>query len=93
MLVQLGTDVTIINKAGHDAVFEAELNDKNDVVDWLLGAVEALEQGIGHTESNVDGSHEGDNSDRIVEGSAGSVEDMTKQMEEINTDRKASQGD
>jgi hypothetical protein len=93
MLVQLGADVTIINKAGHDAVFEAELNDKNDVVDWLLGAVEALEQGIGHTESNVDRSHEGDNSDRIVEGSAGSVEDMTKQMEEINTDREPSQGD
>ncbi|KAF2125359.1 ankyrin, partial [Dothidotthia symphoricarpi CBS 119687] len=47
LLVEAGADVTIINSAGHDAVFEAEINDKNDVVDWLLGAVEALEKGVG----------------------------------------------
>ncbi|KAF1847920.1 ankyrin repeat-containing protein YAR1 [Cucurbitaria berberidis CBS 394.84] len=49
LLMQSGADVTIFNKAGHDAVFEAELNDKQEVVDWLLGAVEELEKGIGQT--------------------------------------------
>jgi hypothetical protein len=49
LLVESGADVTIINRAGHDAVYEAEINDKNEVVDWLLGAVEELEKGIGHT--------------------------------------------
>jgi ankyrin repeat protein len=42
LLIQSGADVTIINRAGHDAVFEAEINDKKEVVDWLLGAVEEL---------------------------------------------------
>jgi ankyrin repeat protein len=49
LLIQAGADVTIINRAGHDAVYEAEINDKNEVVDWLLGAVEELEKGIGQT--------------------------------------------
>lgn len=49
LLIHAGADVTIINRAGHDAVYEAEINDKNEVVDWLLGAVEELEKGIGQT--------------------------------------------
>ncbi|CAI9628451.1 ankyrin repeat containing protein yar1 [Alternaria burnsii] len=49
LLIHAGADVTIINQAGHDAVYEAEINDKNEVVDWLLGAVEELEKGIGQT--------------------------------------------
>lgn len=47
LLIQAGADVTIINKAGHDAVFEAEINDKGDVVEWLLETVEELESGVG----------------------------------------------
>jgi len=49
LLVQSGADVTMINRAGHDAVFEAEINDKGSVVDLLLGAVQELESGIGQT--------------------------------------------
>lgn len=64
LLVQSGADVTIINKAGHDAVFEAEINDKQEVVDWLLGAVEELENGIGQT---GEGSSQ-DNGDEDMEG-------------------------
>lgn len=40
-------DPTITNKAGHDAVYEAELNDKGDVVDWLLKECGSLEEVIG----------------------------------------------
>jgi hypothetical protein len=39
--------VTVLNKAGHDAVFEAELNDKEEVVAYLLVEGEGLEEGLG----------------------------------------------
>lgn len=87
LLVQSGADVTIINKAGHDAVFEAEINDKKEVVEWLLGAVEELEKGIGQNgeaSNNVD-----------EEGGAGSepaVEDVRKQIEGMETRDGSSQG-
>lgn len=94
LLIEAGADVTIINTAGHDAVFEAEINDKKEVVDWLLGAVEALEKGIGGS---------GDGEIRIsagnVEGSGGvdvngddekDTEEVRKGMEGMNTGSGAS---
>lgn len=51
-------DPTITNNAGHDAVYEAELNDKKDVVDWLLMHCDNLEGGITR---NVDGDRDDDN--------------------------------
>jgi len=32
----LSLDPTITNHRGHDAIYEAELNDKTDVVKWVL---------------------------------------------------------
>lgn len=103
LLIQVGADVTIINKAGHDAVFEAEINDKKEVVEWLLGAVEDLERGVGQTNEatgelgeagsmNVDtetiqGSSNGLNS----QGAAG-VEDVRRRMEEMQTKDGSSLG-
>ncbi|KAB2578170.1 putative ankyrin repeat containing protein yar1 protein [Lasiodiplodia theobromae] len=46
-LVALGADATILNAAGHDAVFEAEQNGKNDVVGWLLVEGGALDTVVG----------------------------------------------
>jgi ankyrin repeat protein len=80
LLVQAGADVTIINKAGHDAVFEAEINDKGEVVDWLLAAVEGLEKGIG----------QGEEEDREG-GEASDVEVVRSQMEVLDT-KDGSQG-
>jgi hypothetical protein len=96
-LVQSGADVTIINKAGHDAVFEAEINDKSEVVDWLLGAVDELEKGIGHdggfTMAAGDMGNKTDkNAAGGVEGSAASVEDVTMQMEDLQTKDGTAQG-
>ncbi|KAI9744273.1 MAG: hypothetical protein M1818_002425 [Claussenomyces sp. TS43310] len=48
-LIDAGADPTITNSAGHDAVYEAELNDKKDVVDWVLQEGQGLEEGIGAT--------------------------------------------
>ncbi|KAH9882517.1 hypothetical protein J1614_000753 [Plenodomus biglobosus] len=95
LLVEAGADVTIINKAGHDAVFEAEINDKGNVVDWLLGAVEELETGIAPTDEGS-ARHE-DMEDAAGDDAAGqdagqsnasagsSVEGVRKQIEDMST--------
>ena len=46
VLIDAGADPTITNNAGHDAVYEAELNDKSEVVEWVLKESEGLEEGI-----------------------------------------------
>lgn len=91
ILVQAGADVTIINRAGHDAVFEAEINDKGDVVDWLLGAVEELEKGIGERgESSSGGLGAVSQGESATNGSVrtsagGAVDDVTRQMDNLDT--------
>ena len=92
LLIQAGADVTIINRAGHDAVFEAEINDKKEVVDWLLGAVEELENGIGQTgEASQDADESMDDEDKDVqEQTSAAMEDVQKQMEDMKTGESAS---
>lgn len=88
LLIQSGADVTIINRAGHDAVFEAEINDKQEVVDWLLGAVEELENGIGQTgesSGDADGSDMVEDGEGTSTGRTASLEDVRKQMEDMKT--------
>jgi hypothetical protein len=94
ILIQAGADVTIINRAGHDAVFEAEINDKGEVVDWLLGAVEKLESGIGQTgerpgDEDKDESMDVDDKG-VQEGSSAAMEDVRKQIEDMKTRDSAS---
>ena len=95
VLIHSGADVTIINRAGHDAVYEAEINDKSEVVDWLLGAVEELERGVGQggqaeagedMEEDVGEAGVGSAEDKsaLAEGS-GSVESVEKKMEHLST--------
>jgi ankyrin repeat protein len=46
-LLDNGADPTITNHRGHDAVYEAELNDKTEVVEWVLKeGGEGLEEGV-----------------------------------------------
>ena len=95
LLIQSGADVTIINRAGHDAVYEAEINDKNEVVDWLLGAVEELEKGIGQSGEAGDNDEDMEDADKdhvedvdsSTQGSAAgsSMEGVQKQMEGLDT--------
>jgi hypothetical protein len=93
LLIELGADVTIINRAGHDAVFEAEINDKKEIVDWLLGAVEELEQGIGQTgEASGTDDHDMDDEDGAApQGEAQTVDNLAMQMENMKTKEGASQ--
>ncbi|KAF1969391.1 ankyrin repeat-containing protein YAR1 [Bimuria novae-zelandiae CBS 107.79] len=91
MLVQAGADVTMINKAGHDAVFEAEINDKGNVVDWLLGAVEELEKGIGRAgessggELGADAQSESTAQNGSSRVDSGSVEGVRRQLGSLET--------
>jgi ankyrin repeat protein len=85
LLVQAGADVTIINRAGHDAVYEAEINDKNEVVDWLLGAVEELEKGIGQTGEAE--AEDGENADENMDDADAEVEHA-----QGNNDNASAQG-
>lgn len=36
ILIATGANSSVRNKAGHDVVYEAEINSKEDVVEWLL---------------------------------------------------------
>lgn len=83
LLIEAGGDITIFNKAGHDAVFEAEVNDKKEVVDWLLGHVEALEKSVGGGASNGEGSADGEMTFRVGDTS-GPMEDVTEKMGEMS---------
>ncbi|KAH8592809.1 ankyrin repeat-containing domain protein [Bisporella sp. PMI_857] len=48
VLLENGADPTITNHRGHDAIYEAELNDKADVVKWVLEeGGSGLEAGFG----------------------------------------------
>ncbi|KAJ4338715.1 ankyrin repeat-containing protein [Ascochyta clinopodiicola] len=85
-LIEAGGDITIFNKAGHDAVFEAELNDKKEVVDWLLGHVEALEKSVGGRAGNGEGSAGGEEEMVFKAGdTSGPMEDVTEKMEGMQT--------
>lgn len=53
ILIENGADPTITNKKGHDAIYEAELNDQKDVVDWVLQeGGECLEEAVGGASSS-----------------------------------------
>lgn len=46
-LLTNGADASILNCSGHDAVYEAEMNDKQDVAEFLLKEALGLEKAIG----------------------------------------------
>src|SRR5437667_1408199 len=47
LLLEAGADPTVLNDAGHDAVYEAEINGKDDVVGYLLTEASVIEKAIG----------------------------------------------
>jgi uncharacterized protein len=63
-----GADPTLANRAGHDAVYEAEVNEKREVVEWVLReGGEGLEEGIAGGEGGVEGGGEEVEEDMDVE--------------------------
>ncbi|KAL8681379.1 MAG: hypothetical protein Q9186_002522 [Xanthomendoza sp. 1 TL-2023] len=61
ILIGAGADPAIRNNAGHDAVYEAERSEKEQVVEWLLREGQDLESGIAEgsaTDEEVKGQGE-----------------------------------
>ncbi|KAF2626585.1 ankyrin [Macroventuria anomochaeta] len=91
LLIEAGGDITIFNKAGHDAVFEAEVNEKKEVVDWLLGHVEALEKSVGGGASSGEGSAGAEEMVFKAGDTSGPMEDVTEKMAEMSAKDKDTQ--
>ena len=74
LLIEAGADPTVMNKAGKDAVHEAETSEKNEVATWLLTEGKGLDSAVGGsldtavagTEAEADG--EGQLEEVIKEG-------------------------
>jgi hypothetical protein len=57
LLLNQGADPSILNAAGHDALFEAELNERQQAVEVLLAEGKGLDQGIAG-DSNIEGAED-----------------------------------
>jgi hypothetical protein len=57
-LLEQGADASILNGAGHDAVYEAEMAERQEVVEWLLKEGKGLEKGFADGEEEEDGDVE-----------------------------------
>ena len=78
VLVAAGADPAMVNKAGHDVVYEAEVNGKEEVVGWLLTEGKGLEKGLGVSggvreggevdDVEEEGQEEGDEAQELEEG-------------------------
>jgi uncharacterized protein len=53
LLIQHGADPSILNAAGHDALFEAELNEKTKAAEVLLTEGKELESGLNTSETEA----------------------------------------
>ncbi|KAI4148857.1 MAG: hypothetical protein LQ340_004905 [Diploschistes diacapsis] len=73
-LVDAGADVDVKNAAGHDAAFEAEQAQKEEVASWLVGA--------GNERASMDVKEEdvAENSEMNADGTNGTVGDPREQM-------------
>lgn len=77
-MLENGANPTITNQKGHDAVFEAELNDKTEVVEWVLKeGGEGLEEGVAGDNGEGVGEDEGEEDEMDEEGE-GSEEKTTE---------------
>jgi uncharacterized protein len=80
VLLEEGADPTITNSRGHDAVYEAEVNDKKEVVEWVLKeGGEGLEMGVAGV-AGVAGGEEGEREgEEIGDEDEGMAEDAGKE--------------
>ena len=74
VLLEEGSDPTITNQKRHDAVYEAELNDKKEVVEWVLKeGGEGLEAGFGG--ESAEGVEEGADEDMKMNEEASTAQE------------------
>lgn len=85
-MVDSGADPTITNTAGHDPVYEAERNDRSEVVEWVLKeGGEGLMSGLAG--EGRDGGDEGEGDEE--EGGASVENAVDGEREELDPELKA----
>ncbi|KAL9613053.1 MAG: hypothetical protein Q9167_002399 [Letrouitia subvulpina] len=67
-LVGAGADPALRNGTGHDAVYEAEVGGKEEVVSWLLKEGKGLEKGVREDHVEEEGLGEDADKERAAEG-------------------------
>ncbi|QDS68848.1 hypothetical protein FKW77_007252 [Venturia effusa] len=86
LLLLSGADVSILNAVGHDAVYEAEINDKQDVVAVLLKEGVGLDTGLGSAEGGVADEEVKDDTTAMegaVNGRADGVDGVQEELEKV----------
>lgn len=91
VLICISPDPTITNHRGHDAIYEAELNDKDEVVKWVLKeGGDGLEEGLGGDAGDAGEGDDGEITEEDTEESAAEStstpsvqEDATKMVEKL----------
>lgn len=97
LLLSYGADPSVLNKAGHDALYEAEINEKSEAVDLLLREGNGLEEvvhGSGEDEEEEEAIKAfGAEEDGIGEsqtdqglGKGKEIDGLTEKVEKLNTE-------
>lgn len=68
ILVASGANSAVKNKAGFDAVYEAEINSKGDVVEWLLKEGNLDEEATNNDDVDVDDNDHDDHDATLQDG-------------------------
>ncbi|MCJ1398979.1 hypothetical protein MMC11_002181 [Xylographa trunciseda] len=84
LLLAAGADPTIVNNAGHDAIYEAEANGKEEVSRWVLMEGKGLEKAVGSGEDRTSRNGEGEESKEERDGENG----VENQMEGLGIGEK-----
>ncbi|MCJ1290639.1 hypothetical protein MMC34_002181 [Xylographa carneopallida] len=85
LLLAAGADPTVTNNAGHDAIYEAEANGKDEVSRWVLMEGKGLETAVGsgndRKSGNGRGEAEGERGERGEEEEGGQRIGVESEME------------
>ncbi|KAL8921351.1 MAG: hypothetical protein Q9172_004079 [Xanthocarpia lactea] len=84
ILIAAGADPAIRNIAGHDAVYEAERNGKQEVVEWLLKETGVVGEHSGEEEKGEEEEIKIDNGDRDQDGAV----DVQERLGNMNMEEK-----
>ncbi|TVY91821.1 Ankyrin repeat-containing protein [Lachnellula willkommii] len=83
VLLDQGADPTITNQRGHDPIYEAELNDKKDVVEWVLReGGDELEEGVSGETAEGAANEGADEDVEVGENNNGTNGEASTKLEE-----------
>jgi hypothetical protein len=90
LLLGHGADPSVLNAAGHDALYEAEVNEKENAVDVLLregGQLEDVVGGGDEEEEGEEGDEEEDTETETVANDHGEDQKAVKEEMDVMADR------